>query len=544
MHKRPVFPMLGAVLAVLFSMAHAQTSGEIGINSIVTGQLAQPGAPTVTQGGISGLASYSYTVAAVDLAGGTTNQSSTTTTNTGNATLSTSNYNIVSTSAVAGAASCNVYRTAGSTPTGYIGNTPCGTSLHDIGTTATLPAPTVNTTGSVSISGNLNTVNATATGSVTAQSFNASGGSNAGTSIWNTGALLASCATNPPPCIPTTGSFFLQASPGISTPYGWTMPTSGNTAAQLVYLSAPSGTPSASTVSYVGVDSTTTHALFATSGAPAFRAISTNDTTPNYYGAATDSANAYTITTISGAANTTGTMVEFTANAINGSSSGASTLNVNGTAKPLTKDGNTPLNLGDIQVGPVYTAIYDGTEWQLINPSSTLGSYSTNQTAAAGTSAVGFSTTSTTATLFGIIVPAPGIITGHVNYETVAKDTSGSNHYDIGLYPGIASFASASPLLHIGKTLGSTFAPNASSWQAAPLAWSVGSVFLPPGRYYLAIISDCASGCATLAGQAATVNFGQGTATTSSAATLTTFTTNTPADGATAITTPTIILLP
>jgi len=70
-----------------------------------------------------------------------------------------------------------------------------------------------------------------------------------------------------------------------------------NSAAQLVYLSAPSGgtNPPASTVGYVAADSTTTHALFATSSAPAFRAIGTNDTTPNYFTTDTGVANAYVI---------------------------------------------------------------------------------------------------------------------------------------------------------------------------------------------------------------------------------------------------------
>ncbi|MGO9650106.1 MAG: hypothetical protein ACLPOO_18895 [Terriglobales bacterium] len=179
-----------------------------------------------------------------------------------------------------------------------------------------------------------------------------------------------------------------------------------NSAAQLVYLSAPSGgtNPPASTVGYVAADSTTTHALFATSSAPAFRAIGTNDTTPNYFTTDTGVANAYVIAPAT-AALTQGTVVRFTtANA----NTGASTINVNGTGVlSLTKNGTTTaLNLGDILSGVVYTAIYDGAEWQLTNPStgpvSPLIFYSSNQTAAVGSSAVPFSTTSEPAgTYFG-----------------------------------------------------------------------------------------------------------------------------------------------
>jgi len=49
------------------------------------------------------------------------------------------------------------------------------------------------------------------------------------------------------------------------------------------------------------------------------------------------------------------------------SNTGASTLNVNGLgAKALVKDVNIPLSTGDILVGQIITAIYDGTNFQVV----------------------------------------------------------------------------------------------------------------------------------------------------------------------------------
>jgi len=218
---------------------------------------------------------------------------------------------------------------------------------------------------------------------------------------------------------------------------------------------------------------------------------------------------------------------------------------VNGTGVlSLTKNGTTTaLNLGDILSGVVYTAIYDGAEWQLTNPStgpvSPLIFYSSNQTAAVGSSAVPFSTTTKTATLYGIVIPAPGVVTSKVSYENGAADNTG-NLYDIGIYSGSAS-ANESPLVHIGATAGSTFAPVANTWHAG-VNWSGSvTVYLPPGRYYLALISNCASGCATMAGQNATVVFGTGTATVGTAGSLSGNLT-TPSDSATALAIPTFVL--
>jgi hypothetical protein len=58
---------------------------------------------------------------------------------------------------------------------------------------------------------------------------------------------------------------------------------------------------------------------------------------------------------------------------------GASTINVNGLGvKNITKQGTTALANGDILAGAIYALLYDGTEWQLLNPSTSSGGGGTN----------------------------------------------------------------------------------------------------------------------------------------------------------------------
>ena len=94
-------------------------------------------------------------------------------------------------------------------------------------------------------------------------------------------------------------------------------------------------------------------------------------------------AGATTIATVSGtdtltgsltpaiAAYATGNLFSFVAAATN---TGATTINLNSLgAKSITKSGTTALVAGDIVSGQVYLIEYDGTRFQLINPSSVSG---------------------------------------------------------------------------------------------------------------------------------------------------------------------------
>jgi hypothetical protein len=115
----------------------------------VTG-LSAPGAPTVTPVGTSGGTSYSYTITALGANGGETTASSAGSTASGNASLSSSNYNQIAWTSVSGAVSYKVYRTVGGASQGLIGTTKA-TTLSDTGIAAGTSSPTANSSGFVGI---------------------------------------------------------------------------------------------------------------------------------------------------------------------------------------------------------------------------------------------------------------------------------------------------------------------------------------------------------------------------------------------------------
>ena len=86
------------------------------------------------------------------------------------------------------------------------------------------------------------------------------------------------------------------------------------------------------------------------------------------YAADSGAVNAYVVAPTTAATLVTGTTINFTtANA----NTGASTINVSSLGvKALTKYGTVPLVVGDILANTYYVAQYDGTRWQLLNPSS------------------------------------------------------------------------------------------------------------------------------------------------------------------------------
>ena len=119
-------------------------------------RMLTPAAPTVTPTGTVGTTSYTYTITALDGAGGETVASTATTTTTGNAILDATNYNALSWPAVTGASSYSVYRTASAgTPatTGKIG-TVTTTSLNDTGLAASGTSPTATTAYVAKLSAN------------------------------------------------------------------------------------------------------------------------------------------------------------------------------------------------------------------------------------------------------------------------------------------------------------------------------------------------------------------------------------------------------
>ncbi len=148
---------------------NAQVAGNAGIggglnvqgSTLLSGginQLATPIAPTVTPQGTTGAQRWDYTITAVNAFGGETIASTAGTTSTGNATLSATNFNRITWSAVSGASAYKIYRTyvtgaTSPTTTGLIAST-SSTTFDDSGYTAnSSTSPTLNTTAQFTVLG-------------------------------------------------------------------------------------------------------------------------------------------------------------------------------------------------------------------------------------------------------------------------------------------------------------------------------------------------------------------------------------------------------
>jgi hypothetical protein len=118
--------------------------------------LPSPDPPFVDPQGTTGATTYSYVVSAVTPTGETL-PSQATTTATGNATLSSTNYNAIAWQPVPGATAYNIYRDAGGTTQGLIGTVEDGEplTLSDTGLAATTKPPTQNTSGETKLDGGL-----------------------------------------------------------------------------------------------------------------------------------------------------------------------------------------------------------------------------------------------------------------------------------------------------------------------------------------------------------------------------------------------------
>ena len=80
---------------------------------------------------------------------------------------------------------------------------------------------------------------------------------------------------------------------------------------------------------------------------------------------------------------------------------GAVTINIDALgAKSITKNGTTALAAGDLTSGKVAFVVYDGTQFQLVNPPASAGVLSNNNTAI-GTSALGAITSGSSNSAFG-----------------------------------------------------------------------------------------------------------------------------------------------
>ena len=119
-------------------------------SDILVTALSNAGAPTITPQGTTGATTYGYKIVARDTLK-TAAASAEGTTATGNAALSSTNYNAITWSAVTNAVSYDIYRTTGGATQGKIGNT-TGTVLNDTGLVGGgETAPSTNTTGAIQV---------------------------------------------------------------------------------------------------------------------------------------------------------------------------------------------------------------------------------------------------------------------------------------------------------------------------------------------------------------------------------------------------------
>ncbi len=116
---------------------------------------------------------------------------------------------------------------------------------------------------------------------------------------------------------------------------------------------------------------------------------------------------------------------------------------------------------------------------------------------AGSVSGVTFSTTANQAELWGVVLPFP-VTTTQVTYYVGTADNT-ANNYDIGIYN-----SSGTLVVHTGTKAGTVFAPAAG---ATTLSWAA-SATLQPGKYYLAVTTNCTASCAALDGDnASAVSF-------------------------------------
>jgi hypothetical protein len=150
--------------------------------------------------------------------------------------------------------------------------------------------------------------------------------------------------------------------------------------------------------------------------------LGTSDITPNLYCIATGSTNAYVATlTPAATALSQGLLVNFLPNAANTST--APTINVNSLgAIAIVKQGNLPLVPGDLTAAQIATVVYDGVNFQLINPATVRSMWPCAPQN--GTSDTVSSGTSPTETLFTTVckIPANTFITGRVIHGFAGLD--------------------------------------------------------------------------------------------------------------------------
>ncbi len=99
--------------------------------------------------------------------------------------------------------------------------------------------------------------------------------------------------------------------------------------------------------------------------------------------------------------------------------------------------------------------------------------------------------------LWGFLLPY-GVNTTTITYDVTTADNT-SNKYDLGIYDNAGNL-----VVNIGPTAGTTFSA-AKAFKTLP--WAQGATSLSPGRYYLALTTNCASTCAKIGATSTFVSY-------------------------------------
>lgn len=153
--------------------------------------------------------------------------------------------------------------------------------------------------------------------------------------------------------------------------------------------------------------------------------IGVSDVTPNFYCVASGSTNAY-VTNLTPAvtAMVQGVMVNFLPN--NANTTTSPTLNVGFGGKTIVKSGGLPLVPGDLNTKQIAQVVYDGTNFQLMNP-ATMRSMWPCEPHFSSTDTIDFSTNPTeTLFTYNCKIPANTLISGTVIHGFVGANFIGT----------------------------------------------------------------------------------------------------------------------
>ncbi|MGO9649309.1 MAG: hypothetical protein ACLPOO_14785 [Terriglobales bacterium] len=360
---------------------------------------------------------------------------------------------------VPGSVSCTVYRISPSANPGKIATgIPCGSTIYDFSSGTVIDnssPPSNNSTGSVS-----------AAGVVSAQAFNAVGGT-AGTDILTAGTPgLSICPSAPPipPCIQSGGQFFFQAPGAIGTSWGIMLPTAAPPANGALLLSAATGTPSTSTATESTLSNPSgTELATATGTLPASDLVMWD---------------------------TNGNAVDSTIH-VSGS---PLKIPLSGISATLSNPSGTELATATGTLTTNDLMKWDGSgnavDSQLSASALTLTVWFTEPLLVSGNSLS--LTGGTVAQLYGFVLPYY-LSTSTVSYNITTGDTSGYS-YDIGFYD-----AGGNLKVHTGNKAASFFSTGFHDG----VAWTSAAT-LAPGKYYFAITTSCTASCASTAAKMST----------------------------------------